>query len=123
MPRPSVLVVDPETVRRREVSHGLSSFGYEVIPAVGPEEGRRYAASLGPGIVVAPVGLARGEDGALTERFASADPTAQQTLLLLGGTAEEGRDLPEDVLFLQADGLPADDLVRRIHLVLLGREM
>jgi len=123
MPRPSVLVVDPETVRRREVSHGLSSFGYEVIPAVGPEEGRRYAASLGPGIVVAPVGLARGEDGALTERFASADPTAQQTLLLLGGTAEEGRDLPEDVLFLLADGLPADDLVRRIHLVLLGREM
>jgi DegV family protein with EDD domain len=123
MSRPSVLVVDPEAVRRRAVSHGLSSFGYEVIPAVGLDEGRRYAASLGPGIVVAPAGLARGEDGALTERFASADPKALQTLLLLGGTAEEGRDLPEDVLFLQADGLAPEDLVRRIHLVLLGREM
>jgi DegV family protein with EDD domain len=123
MSRPSVLVVDPEAVRRRAVSHGLSSFGYEVIPAVGLEEGRRYAASLGPGIVVAPAGMARGEEGALLERFASADPKALQTLLLLGGTAEEGRDLPEDVLFLLADGLPPEDLVRRIHLVLLGREM
>src|SRR5215203_5096654 len=91
--------------------------------AVGAEEGRRYAATLGPGIVVAPVFLARGEDGALAERFASPDPTARQTLLLLGQTDDEGRDLPEDVLFLKADGLPAADLVRRIHLVLLGREM
>lgn len=123
MSRPSVLVVDPEASRRREVSHGLAGFGYEVIPAIGAEEGRRYAASLGPGIVVAPAALARGEDGALAERFASADPTAQQTLLLLGKADEEGKDLPEDVLFLKADGLPPEDLVRRIHLVLLGREM
>jgi DegV family protein with EDD domain len=123
MSRPSVLVVEPDAARRKEVSNGLAGFGYEVVPAVGAEEGRRYAASLGPGIVVAPAGLARGADGTLTERFASADPTAQQTLLLLGRTDDEGRDLPEDVLFLKADGLPPADLVRRIHLVLLGREM
>lgn len=123
MSRPSVLVVDPEAARRREISHGLSGFGYEVVPAVGAEEGRRYAQTLGPGIVVAPAALARGNDGALAERFASTDPTAQQTLLLLGRTDDEGRDLPEDVLFLKEDGLAPGDLVRRIHLVLLGREI
>lgn len=123
MPRPSVLVVDPESARRREISHGLSGFGYEVVPAVGAEEGKRFARTLGPGIVVAPAALARGSDGAFAERFASADPTARQTLLLLGRTDDEGRDLPEDVLFLKEDGLAPGDLVRRIHLVLLGREI
>jgi len=123
MPRPSVLVVDPETARRREISTGLSGFGYEVIPAVGPEEGRRFAASLGPGIVVAPIALARGADGAIAERFAARDANADHTLLLLGQTEEEGRDLPEDVLFLKADAAQPAELVRRIHLVLLGREM
>ena len=123
MSRPSVLFIDPETARRREVASGLSGFGYEVIPAVGAEEGRRYARTLGPGIVVAPAALARGADGALAERFDATGPGADHTLLLLGRTDEEGRDLPEDVLFLKADGTPAEDLVRRIHLVLLGREI
>jgi len=119
MPRPSVLVVDPESVRRKEISNGLTGFGYEVIPTVGLAEGRRFAATLGPGVVVVPVELMKDGDGALSERFGG----GEQTLLLLGKTAEEGRDLPEDVLFLEADGLPAADLVRRIHLVLLGREI
>lgn len=119
MSRPSVLVVDPESVRRKEISNGLTGFGYEVIPTVGLAEGRRFAATLGPGVVVAPAELVKDGDGAI-ERFGG---NREQTLLLLGKTAEEGRDLPEDVLFLEADGLPAEDLVRRIHLVLLGREI
>lgn len=123
MSRPSVLFVDPETARRREVASGLSGFGYEVIPAVGAEEGRRYARTLGPGIVVAPAALVRGTDGALAERFDATGPGSDHTLLLLGQADEEGRDLPEDVLFLKADGTAAEDLVRRIHLVLLGREI
>ena len=127
MPRPSVLVVDPEAARRREVSHGLTGFGYEVIPAVGVEEGRRFAAGLGPGVVVVPLALARGADGSIPERFGTTGGapgnTSQPTLLLLGRTVEEGREVPEDVLFLAADGTPPADLVRRIHLVLLGREM
>jgi DegV family protein with EDD domain len=123
MPRPSVLVVDPEAARRREVSRGLTGFGYEVIPAVGVEEGRRFAAGLGPGVVVMPLALARGADGAIPARFGATGAHSEHTLLLLGRTAEEGRDVPEDVLFLEADGAPPEDLVRRIHLVLLGREM
>jgi DegV family protein with EDD domain len=123
MPRPSVLVVDPESVRRKAVAKGLTGFGYEVIPAVGVDEGRRYAATLGPGVVVTPVALVKDGDGSIAERFGAGAGNPEHTLLLLGKTAEEGRDLPEDVLFLLADSLPAEDLVRRIHLVLLGREI
>ena len=123
MPRPSVLVVDPEAVRRKAIANGLTGFGYEVVPTLGIEEGRRFAATLGPGVVVVPLALARGEDGSIPERFGATGPTSEHTLLLLGRTAEEGRDVPEDVLFLEADGTPPEDLVRRIHLVLLGREI
>lgn len=123
MPRPSVLVVDPEAARRKAIANGLTGFGYEVIPAVGMDEGKRYAAMLGPSVVVAPVALAKGEDGAVSERFGAGGRAADPTLLLLGKRTADGQDLPEDVLFLKADGLPPEDLVRRIHLVLLGREI
>ncbi len=123
MSRPSVLVVDPESIRRKELSTGLTGFGYEVIPTVGVEEGIRFAETLGPGVVVMPLALAKDGDGTIPERFGATGRTAEHTLLLLGQTAEEGRELPEEVLFLQADGLKAEDLVRRIHLVLLGREI
>jgi DegV family protein with EDD domain len=123
MSRPTVLFVDPQATRRRGIASLLAGFGYEVIPAVGPDEGRRYAETLGLGIVVAPAELVRGADGSISERFASDRPAAEHTLLLLGKTDEEGRELPEEVLYLKADGLALEDLVRRIHLVLLGREM
>jgi len=84
MARPSVLVVDPEASRRRVISHGLAGFGYEVIPAVGPDEGRRFAASLGPGIVVLSAHLARPLDGAAVNLFSSSDPASPRTLLILG---------------------------------------
>jgi DegV family protein with EDD domain len=123
MPRPSILVVEPEAARRKAIANGLTGFGYEVIPAVGVDEGKRYAAMLGPGVVVAPVALAKGEDGVVSERFGASGRAADPTLLLLGKRTADGQDLPEDVLFLKADGLPPEDLVRRIHLVLLGREI
>ncbi len=123
MARPSVLVVDPEASRRRVISHGLAGFGYEVIPAVGPEEGRRFAASLGPGIVVLSAGLARQLGGAAVDLFPASDPASPRTLMILGDAEEDGRELPEEILFLKADSLLPADLVRRIHLVLLGREI
>lgn len=123
MSRPSVLVVDPEAVRRKEISTGLTGFGYEVVPTIGVEEGIRFAETLGPGVVVMPLALAKDGDGTIPERFGATGRTAEHTLLLLGSTTEEGKELPEEVLFLQADGLPPEDLVRRIHLVLLGREI
>ena len=122
MSRPSVLVVDPEASRRRELARGLSGFGYEVIPAVDAQEGKRFAEGLGPGIVVRPSGDRRGRRRLPPRPLRLPVPNGH-TLLLLGKSEEEGRELPQEVLFLVADGLPGDDLVRRIHLVLLGREI
>ena len=123
MARPSVLVVDPDASRRKVLSHGLSGLGYDVIPAIDEVEGRRFAEGLDPDVVVAPVGLAGFGDGSLLARFAAADPAARRTLLLLGSNEDEARELPEEILFLPLDGLAGEDLVRKIHLVLLGREI
>jgi DegV family protein with EDD domain len=113
MARPAVLVVEPESSRRKDLSRGLSASGYEVVPAVDGAEGRRFAASLEPGVVVAPAGLAGFGEGAVR---------AGCTLLLLG-EGEAGGDVPEQALYLDAAGLSAADLVRRVRLVLLGREI
>ena len=123
MPRPAVLVVDPEMSRRKEISNGLTEFGYEVVPALDEQQGLRYAEKLGPGIVVAPAALAANGGSALLARFTAPAQGAEHTLLLLGEGEQAGRDLPEEVLFLDAAGLDGPDLVRRIHLVLLGREV
>jgi len=121
VPRPAVLVVDPEASRRKELSYGLTEFGYEVIPAVDAQEGMRFADTLGTGLVVASAALAADGGSALLTRFAGG--AGEHTLLLLGHGEAAARDLPEEVLFLDAAGLDAADLVRRIHLVLLGREI
>ena len=117
MPRPAVLVVAFEAARRKELAHGLSEFGYEVIPVADEQQAVRFAENLGPGVIVAPLSLAP-----LAGRFSSRTPGAEHTLLLLGGDGEPG-ELPEEVLFLDATGRGSADLVRRIHLVLLGREV
>jgi DegV family protein with EDD domain len=118
-----VLVVDPESSRRMELAHGLTAFGYEVVPAVDERQGMRFAEKLGPGVVVAPAALASNGGSALVARFAARTAESQHALLLLGAGEAEGRDLPEEVLFLDAAGLGTPDLVRRIHLVLLGHEV
>lgn len=123
MSRPAVLVVDPEPARRKGLSRGLTGFGYDVIPAVDEQEGRRFAEGLGPGVVVAPVELAGFGDASILERFSVADPASQRTLLLLGRNQDAGAELPEEVLYLDADGLAEGELVDRVHLVLVGREI
>jgi DegV family protein with EDD domain len=123
VPRPAVLVVDPEASRRKEISNGLAEFGYEVVPAVDEKQGLRFAEKLGPGIVVAPAAFAMNGGSPLVARFAAQPSGSTHTLLLLGRGELPVRELPEEVLFLDAAGLDSADLVRRIHLVLLGREV
>jgi DegV family protein with EDD domain len=114
MPRPAVLVVDPLASRRKELSRGLTSLGYEVIPAVDEAQGRRFAEELATAVVVAPLGFmapgAAGDNGS-------------RTLLLLGEREEDGQDLPEEVSYLATGGLGPGELVRRVHVLLLGREV
>jgi DegV family protein with EDD domain len=121
MSRPAVLVVEPDAPRRKLLSHGLSELGYEVVPAIDPAEGRKFAAGLGPSVVVAPIAAPGFGDGAVLEHLPA---TGQRTLLLLGEREDQGLELPEEVRFLaQHQGMSEGELVRRVQLVLLGREV
>ena len=55
--RPAVLIVDPDDARRRALSQGLAANGYEAVPAMGSEEGLKFAQGLGPSVIVAPAAL------------------------------------------------------------------
>ena len=120
--RPAVLIVDPDDARRQALSQGLAAQAYEAVPAMGAEEGLKFARGLGPSVIVAPAELMGFGDAAILERFAVRDRTMRRTLLLLGDAADEG-EVPEDILFLPVHGLSYEELIRRIRLVLVGREV
>src|SRR5215831_12266742 len=104
MARPSVLVIDPESSRRRALSRGLAEMGYEVIPAIDPAQGRRFADELEPGVVVAALNALAGDDLAHYAQGGSA-AGVRRVLLLLGAPERENQDLPDNVRFLGADDL------------------
>jgi DegV family protein with EDD domain len=145
MARPSVLVIDPESSRRRALSRGLAEMGYEVIPAVDQAQGRRFVDEIEPGVVVVPLAVLGGDDLSHYARGGGAASGEQRVLLVLGRSEREGQELPENVRFLATDDLLAGDgadsdsgsdsataadagaavrgVVERVHLVLLGREL
>jgi DegV family protein with EDD domain len=114
MPRPTVLVVEPQAERRKELSRGLTSLGYEVIPALDEQQGRRFAEEFAAAVVVAPLSFLAN---------VPAVRGAGRTLLLLGESEEQGSELPAEVAYLATGGLDAAELVRRVHVLLLGREV
>ncbi len=120
--RPSVLIVDPDDHRRRALSQGLAERGYEVVPAMGADEGLKFARGLGPSVIVAPAELMGFGDATVLDSFQVRDRAMKRTLVLLGETADESA-VPEDVLFLPVRALSDDQIVRRIRLVLVGREI
>jgi len=124
MPRPAVVLIDPQATRRGDLSRGLSSLGYEVVPALDERQGRLYATALASAVVVAPLGF-MGSGGAAGAGAAAtlARANGGRTLLLLGERTEDGEDLPEEISYLAAGGLAPGELVRRIHVLLLGREV
>lgn len=123
MTRQAVLVVEPDPAVRKELVTGLARYGYEVIPAVTSEEGERFAAGLGPGVIVASAELPGYGDGAILERWRGEAGGAEQTLLLLGKSDRDESTLPRAVRLVPVGGLGWDEVVRRIRLVLLGREV
>jgi fatty acid-binding protein DegV/CheY-like chemotaxis protein len=122
MTRQAVLVVEPDPAVRKELGVGLARYGYEVVPAVTSEEGERFAAGLGPGVVVASAELPGYGDGAILERWRG-EAGGEQTLVLLGKSDRDESTLPRAVRFVPVDGLSRDQVVHRIRLVLLGREV
>ena len=120
--RPAVLIVDPDGARRQALSQGLAEQGYEAVPAMGAEEGLKFLQGLGPSVTVAPAELMGFGDPAILDRLALRDGTMRRTLILLGDAADED-EVPEDVLFLSVQGLSYEEIIRRIRLVLVGREV
>ncbi|MCP3963570.1 MAG: DegV family EDD domain-containing protein [bacterium] len=120
--KPAVLIVEPDDDRRRALSLGLAQRGYESVPAMGADEGLKFARGLGPSVIVAPALLMGFGDASILDRFQVRDRSMKRTLLLLGNASDEGA-VPEDVLFLQVRGLSHDEIARRIRLVLVGREV
>lgn len=119
----AVLVVEPDPTVRRELGIGLARYGYEVIPAASAVEGERFAAGLGPGVVVASAELPGYGDGAILERWRGEAQSGRQTLVLLGKSDRDEASLPRAVRLVPVEGLSSDEVVRRVRLVLLGREI
>jgi DegV family protein with EDD domain len=123
MPRPAVLVVEPDARARKELVVGLARYGYEVVPAVSSEEGERFAAGLGPAVLVAAATLPGYGDGTILERWRGAATTGERTLVLLGRGEGDPAALPRSVRHVPVDGLTGDEVALKVRLVLLGREV
>ena len=115
--RPTVLIVDPQAERLRELGNRLAAEAYEVVPVTDAARARRFAAGLGSAVIIfAYEVLAEGLD--LQEIL-----TDGRTVVVLGRLPEDEDGLPEAVSFLAAAGLEMPELTRRLLLVLLGREL
>ncbi|HEY0782813.1 MAG TPA: DegV family protein, partial [Thermoanaerobaculia bacterium] len=93
-----------------------------MVPALDEVQGSRFAAELAPGVVVAPARYLPA-DGERPPLLASPDPAQPRTVLLLAEEDGEVQGVPEDLLVLAVRGLSGAELVPRVHLVLLGREI
>lgn len=123
MQRLAVLLVEPEAELRRELARGLSRYQYEIVPAVDAEEGLRFAAGLGPSVVVADARLPGFGDAGVLERWLDGGTALPKTLLLLAREPVDDSALPEAVRVLPAADLGSEELVRKVRLVLLGRQL
>lgn len=125
MPRPTVLLLDPQADRLRELSHHLTAGGYEVVPLADAAKGRRFAQGLGSVLTVATAEALSGLPDAaeLMAELASTQNGSDRALVVLGHRAEEEEALPETASFLATGGLGAEEIARRLRLVLLSREV
>jgi fatty acid kinase fatty acid binding subunit len=117
--RPIVLVVDPDESRRRILAQGLAEAGYEIVPAVSPEEGAVFLLALRPAVVVLPAELVAHE--ALAELLEGAAGPGRS--ILAAGPRESEIGLPRWARFLATDGLTPESFLERLRLLLLSREV
>lgn len=120
--RPAVMIVDPDDGRRKQLAAGLARFAYEVVPVAGAEQARLFAAGIGPAVIVARREVPGFGDAAVLPELRQATG-AEPLLLILGADERAAEDLPQEVLFLGVAGLEPGEIVRRIRLVLVGREV
>jgi DegV family protein with EDD domain len=98
--KPTVLLVDAQAGRLRDLSHGLTAAGYEVVPVSDLAKGQRFAAGLESAVLVV-----------LEDR-----PSPENI-------PENEGELPATASILFTAGLSAQEILRRLRLILLGREI
>ena len=113
----ALLLVDADDDRRRVVSEGAAERGYETVPVADLASAQRFAEAVDPRVVIMASGLGPPEE--LVEHFGA----PERTLLFLVEEAEAMPDLPDEVFALPIAGLPTEELVRRLQLVLVGQEL
>ncbi|HEY0511258.1 MAG TPA: DegV family protein [Thermoanaerobaculia bacterium] len=117
--RPTVLLIDPQADRLRDLGNRLAAEGYEVVPVADAVRARRFAEGFVTAVIVTTAAaLAAGIDP--TALLAGSEG---RTLVVLGGHPTEEEALPENVAFLAVGGLEPAEVARRLLLVLLGREL
>lgn len=122
MPRPAILLVEPNAPRRQALGNSLAAEGYEVVPTVDAAEGLRFARGLGPAVIVAPASLPPFSDASILDELAPSQEM-KRTLVLLGEEPEEETDLPGAVFFLSTAQLTTEEIGQRLRLLLLSREV
>ncbi len=116
MARATVLVVDRQEGRRRDVARGLASFGYEVVAASDLAEGQRYATGLNPDAIVAEAALA-----AVSAPGPAGGPGAPSVHILLCAS-DESPEIP-GALAVSTAGLASESLLLAIRTGLLAHEL
>ncbi len=114
MARLTVLVVDRQEIRRKELGRGLASYAYEVVTAADGDEGQRFAEGLNPDAVVIEAALAASVPAA------AASGAGPLRILLDDG---EQTPVPGAGIVLAAAGLAPEAIVRKLRTALLGREL
>ncbi|HQU33544.1 MAG TPA: DegV family protein [Thermoanaerobaculaceae bacterium] len=114
MARWTILVVDRQQIRRKDLARGLGSYGYEVVTAADGDEGKRFAEGLSPDAVVVEADLA----GPV---LAAADGEAGPLRIVLDDAEEAATAGPGPVVAVA--GLAPEAIVRKVRTALLGREL
>jgi fatty acid kinase fatty acid binding subunit len=115
--RPTVLLIDSQAGRLRELAQQLAARQYEVVPVADAARARRFAEGLGSAVIVAASEM-------LAAGFDPREILAEgRTVVVLGLRPEEEESLPEEISFLAVAGLDVPEVARRLLLVLLGREL
>ncbi|HEX4966307.1 MAG TPA: DegV family protein [Thermoanaerobaculia bacterium] len=121
IPRPTVLFVDPQADRLRDLGSRLAAEGYEVVPVADTARAQRFAEGLGSAVIVTTKeALAAGVD---IQALLAAGGSGRRTLVVIGAHPAEEESLPEEASFLPAGGFDLPEVARRLLLVLLGREL
>jgi len=125
MARPTILVVDSEEGRRKELARGLSGYAYEVVTAGDAEEGARFATGLGPGIIVTEANLTGFSDPESLAALLGGDPPHPVPVVLEHRTGDEagGGEWPEHVIVVPVTGLTPGAILRKLRTLLIGREL